>query len=67
MAEFTIEIATHTARVLSLFDSTRDYCNRYLTEKPAQFHITVTHFFGLNHDTNLSARLNCIGFFNAGK
>ncbi len=42
MAEFTIEIAGHTARVESLFDSTLHYCAAYLTEKAPQWHIKVT-------------------------
>ena len=42
MAEFTIRIAGYTADVCSLFESTRDYCGKYLAEKPAQCHITVT-------------------------
>ncbi len=42
MAEFSIRIAGYTARVCSLFDSTRDYCGKYLTEGDAQCSITVT-------------------------
>ena len=42
MAEFSIRIAGHTARISSLFASTRDYCRNYLTEDIPQFHITVT-------------------------
>ena len=42
MAEFTIRIAGHTARIHSLFGSTRDYCGKYLTEADPQCHITVT-------------------------
>ena len=42
MAQFCIRIAGHTARVTSLFDSTRDYCGKYLTEDSPQCHITVT-------------------------
>ena len=41
MADFTIQIGPATARVHSLFESTRDYCIRYLTDAPPQFHITV--------------------------
>lgn len=42
MAQFTIEIAGHTACVTSLFDSTKDYCKDYLSGKSAQFHIAVS-------------------------
>lgn len=42
MAEFKIEIAGHTAAVCSLFDSSRDYCRDYLTDKDAQISIRVT-------------------------
>ena len=42
MAEFTIRIAGYTADVSSLFESTRDYCGKYLAEKSAQCHIAVT-------------------------
>lgn len=42
MAEFTIEIAGQRIAVRSLFDSTRDYCRRYLTAEPADFAVTVT-------------------------
>lgn len=41
MAEFTIRIAGYTADVCSLFESTRDYCGKYLGEKPAQCSIIV--------------------------
>jgi len=42
MAEFSIRIAGYTAKICSLFDSTRDYCGKYLTEGDAQCSITVT-------------------------
>lgn len=42
MAEFTIEIAGQAAAVTSLFESTRDYCRRYLTARDPDFSITVT-------------------------
>nr|MBQ8243604.1 hypothetical protein [Oscillospiraceae bacterium] len=41
MAEFCIEIAGRTAAVRSLFDSTRDYCGRYLSEKTPDIFLTV--------------------------
>lgn len=41
MAQFTIEIAGHTAAVTSLYDSSRDYCRDYLTEKAAEFSVAV--------------------------
>ena len=37
-----MKIAGHTARVTSLFDSTKDYCKAYLTEDEPEFAITVT-------------------------
>ena len=42
MAEFSIRIAGCTAAVTSLFDSTRDYCARYLTDAQPDFTVTVT-------------------------
>ena len=42
MADFSICIAGYTAAVSSLFDSTRDYCARYLSDAPADFSVTVT-------------------------
>lgn len=42
MARFTIEIAGKRAAVTSLFDSTRDYCRRYLTQEAPDFSVTVT-------------------------
>ena len=42
MAEFSIRIAGFTSRVTSLFDSTRDYCRKYLTEELPQWDIMVT-------------------------
>ena len=42
MAEFKIRIAGAVAEVNSLFDSSRDYCARYLTEETADFSVCVT-------------------------
>ena len=42
MAVFTMKVAGAVAEVHSLFDSTRDYCNTYLTEEAPEFTITVT-------------------------
>ena len=42
MATFNIQIAGKTAAVTSLFESTRDYCARYLTEDAPDFSVTVT-------------------------
>ena len=42
MAEFLIEIAGYTAAVSSLFESTKDYCRNYLTEKAPHFSVTVS-------------------------
>ena len=41
MAEFKIKIAGRVAAVVSRFESTRDYCARYLTEEPADFAVAV--------------------------
>lgn len=41
MAEFHIEIAGTVFAVTSLFDSTRDYCKNYLTEKEPEHSIEV--------------------------
>ena len=41
MADFRIEIAGTVFSVSSLFDSTRDYCRKYLTEKEPEHHIAV--------------------------
>ena len=42
MAQFCIEIAGRIAAVTSLFDSTRDYCRNYLTDKAPDYSVTVT-------------------------
>lgn len=42
MAQFKIEIAGMVFFVSSLFESTRDYCRNYLTEREAEFSIAVT-------------------------
>ena len=42
MAEFSIKIAGHTARVCSLFESTPQYFRAYLTEETPAFFFTVT-------------------------
>lgn len=42
MAEFCIKIADRTARISSLFGSTRDYCARYLTDDAPDFAVAVT-------------------------
>lgn len=42
MVTFRMEIAGFTAQVCSSFDSTRDYCRKYLTDKPADFSVSVT-------------------------
>lgn len=41
MAEFKIEIAGQVFAVHSLFDSTRDYCRAYLSDKKEQYRIAV--------------------------
>lgn len=42
MAEFSIRIAGYTTRIISLFDSTRDYCRKYLSEETPEWDIAVT-------------------------
>lgn len=42
MAEFSIKIAGHTARVCSLFESTPQYFRAYLTEETPAFFFAVT-------------------------
>ena len=42
MAQFLMKIAGYTASVTGLFDSTRDYCRKYLTEEKPDFAVTVT-------------------------
>ena len=39
MTEFTIEIAGHAVGIRSMFESTRDYCARYRTEKSPEFFV----------------------------
>ena len=41
MAQFRIEIAGAVFQVSSLFESTKDYCRHYLTEKEADFSVEV--------------------------
>ena len=42
MADFKIEIAGQVIAVTSLFESTKDYCRKYLTEGSAEFSVAVT-------------------------
>lgn len=42
MAQFLIKIAGQTGRVTSLFESTRDYCRKYLTDEEPDFSVAVT-------------------------
>ena len=42
MAQFQIEIAGYTGQIDSLFESTRDYCRKYLTEGKPDFSVSVT-------------------------
>ena len=37
-----MEVAGHTAQVESLFESTRDYCRKYLAERTPDFTVTVS-------------------------
>ena len=41
MAQFLMEIAGQKAQVESLFESTRDYCRKYLTEGKPDFAVRV--------------------------
>ena len=41
MADFTIEIAGCSFGIHPMFESTREYCKRYLTEKPPQMEVEV--------------------------
>jgi len=41
MAQFTMEIAGVPGRVRSLFESTKDYCGKYLTDREPEFSVTV--------------------------
>ena len=42
MADFKIEIAGQVITVTSLFESTKDYCRKYLTEAEPDFSVAVT-------------------------
>lgn len=42
MAEFKIEIAGITVQVTSMFNSTRDYCQHYLTKKEPEIFVSTT-------------------------
>ena len=42
MAQFQIEIAERCFQVESLFESTRDYCKNYLTDRKPDFFVTVS-------------------------
>jgi len=42
MPQFLMTIAGHTAQVTGLFESTRDYCRKYLTDGKPDFSVTVT-------------------------
>ncbi len=41
MADFTIEVAGHSFCIHSLFESTREYCKRYLTEQEPELQVEV--------------------------
>lgn len=41
MADFTIEIAGYSFHIHSMFESTREYCKRYLAEKSPDCQVTV--------------------------
>ena len=41
MAQFNIEIAEHCFSVTSLFESTRDYCKNYLTDREPAFSVEI--------------------------
>ena len=41
MADFTVEIAGHSFGIHSVFESTREYCKRYLSEKTPQLQIAA--------------------------
>ena len=41
MAQFLIQIAGQTGHITSLFESTRDYCRKYLTENTPDFALTI--------------------------
>mgnify|MGYP003287989300 CR=1 FL=1 len=41
MADFTISLAGHSFRIHSLFESTREYCKRYLTEEEPELQVEV--------------------------
>ena len=42
MAQFLIEIAGFSGEITSLFESTRDYCRKYLAQGQADFSVTIT-------------------------
>ena len=42
MAQFLINIAGYTGQIDSLFESTRDYCRKYLAQGQADFSVTIT-------------------------
>lgn len=41
MADFTIEIAGYSFQIHSMFESTREYCKRYLTEKTPHLQVAA--------------------------
>lgn len=40
--QFTLKVADIPVAVICLYESTRSFCRGYLTEEPAQIHLTVT-------------------------
>lgn len=42
MAQFLIEIAGYTGQITTIFDSTRDYCRKYLTDGEPDFSVMVS-------------------------
>ena len=42
MIDFTIQVAGYVFSVSAMYESTKDYCGKYLCEKEPQFHVSIT-------------------------
>ena len=62
MAEFSMKIAGHTARVTSLFESTPQYFKAYLTDDPPELSIVVTREHIAFEQADLLAEAHRDGF-----
>lgn len=62
MARFCLQIAGYTGEVVSLFESTRDYCRNYLSLEAPDFRFTVTKDHLAFEQAAAQAEAQALGF-----